>query len=126
VGTLVGTVAAIPTTGIGALVGSGVGAAHGPWIKLPGIGGGKKEGKDDKQKGDAKEEGESKGDGEMKDNVEDDDDVIPDPEALRKAADEVAKRQSQQKDTDKTGQQGERKKPRKLEVRSQKSVGTSA
>jgi hypothetical protein len=130
VGTLVGTVAAIPTTGVGALVGSGVGAAHGPWIKLPPIGGGKKKDEDKKEKSESKEEtedkSEGKGEGNVDVDVEDDDDVLPNPEALRKAADEVAKRQSQQKEPDKNGQQGERKKPRKLEVRSQRPVDAGA
>lgn len=36
VGTVLGAVAAVPTTGIGMLVGSGVGAIRGPWIKLGG------------------------------------------------------------------------------------------
>ncbi|EXJ80895.1 hypothetical protein A1O3_07183 [Capronia epimyces CBS 606.96] len=35
-GTVLGAIAAVPTTGIGMLVGSGVGAIHGPWIKLGG------------------------------------------------------------------------------------------
>ena len=40
VGSLVGGVTAIPTTGLGLLVGAGTGAIHGPWVKIPG----KKEG----------------------------------------------------------------------------------
>lgn len=35
VGTLVGGIAAVPTTGLGALIGAGTGAIHGPWVKLP-------------------------------------------------------------------------------------------
>jgi len=35
VGSLVGGVTAIPTTGLGALVGVGTGAIHGPWFKVP-------------------------------------------------------------------------------------------
>ena len=34
VGTLVGGVTAIPTTGLGLLIGAGTGAIHGPWVKL--------------------------------------------------------------------------------------------
>ncbi|KIW28754.1 uncharacterized protein PV07_04628 [Cladophialophora immunda] len=34
VGTVLGAIAAVPTTGLGMLIGSGVGAIHGPWIKL--------------------------------------------------------------------------------------------
>ena len=33
-GTLVGGVLAVPFTGLGGLVGAGVGALHGPWVKL--------------------------------------------------------------------------------------------
>ena len=36
VGTLVGGLVSIPTTGLGALIGSGVGAIHGPWITIGG------------------------------------------------------------------------------------------
>jgi hypothetical protein len=36
VGSIVGGVAAIPTTGLGLLVGAGTGAVHGPWIKIKG------------------------------------------------------------------------------------------
>lgn len=43
VGTVVGGVTSIPTTLLGGLVGGGVGAIHGPWIKLTGSGKGKKE-----------------------------------------------------------------------------------
>ncbi|ESZ92910.1 hypothetical protein SBOR_6683 [Sclerotinia borealis F-4128] len=39
VGTVVGGVASVPTTGLGLLAGMGTGAAHGPWFKLPKIGG---------------------------------------------------------------------------------------
>ncbi|KAK5946524.1 hypothetical protein PMZ80_000667 [Knufia obscura] len=35
-GTVLGAVTAVPTAGLGMLVGSGVGAIHGPWIKLGG------------------------------------------------------------------------------------------
>ncbi|TID26083.1 glycoside hydrolase family protein [Venturia nashicola] len=34
-GTVVGGVTAIPLTGLGALVGAGSGAIHGPWLKMP-------------------------------------------------------------------------------------------
>ena len=36
VGSIVGGVTAIPTTGLGLLVGAGTGAVHGPWVKMPG------------------------------------------------------------------------------------------
>jgi predicted lipid-binding transport protein (Tim44 family) len=35
VGTVVGGIVSVPTTGLGALIGSGVGAIHGPWIRIP-------------------------------------------------------------------------------------------
>jgi len=35
VGTLVGGVAAIPTTALGGAIGAGTGAIHGPWVKFP-------------------------------------------------------------------------------------------
>lgn len=34
VGSIVGGIAAIPTTGLGILIGAGTGAIHGPWVKL--------------------------------------------------------------------------------------------
>ncbi|KAI0128869.1 hypothetical protein BJ170DRAFT_349789 [Xylariales sp. AK1849] len=34
VGSIVGGVTAIPTTGLGILIGAGTGAIHGPWVKL--------------------------------------------------------------------------------------------
>ncbi|TGO09148.1 hypothetical protein BTUL_0177g00070 [Botrytis tulipae] len=39
VGSVVGGVVSVPTTGLGLLAGVGAGAAHGPWFKLPKIGG---------------------------------------------------------------------------------------
>jgi len=36
VGTVLGAVTAVPATGLGMLIGSGVGAIHGPWVKLGG------------------------------------------------------------------------------------------
>jgi hypothetical protein len=41
VGTLLGAILSVPTAGLGMLVGTGVGAIHGPWVKL----GGGKDGK---------------------------------------------------------------------------------
>jgi hypothetical protein len=146
VGTLVGGVAAIPTTGLGALVGGGVGACHGPWIKLPKLGGdgkegekdGKDGGKDKGEKKDSKEEdqqgeGDAAGEGDKQELSEEDlEGVMPDPEALRKAAEELtqANQKKQGGDSEQTkqgkssgvangkGQAKEKKKPRKLEVRS--------
>ncbi|ETS80002.1 hypothetical protein PFICI_07531 [Pestalotiopsis fici W106-1] len=56
VGSLVGGIAAIPTTGLGILIGAGTGAIHGPWVKLV---------KDTVQEEDEKaEKGEDSSDGE--------------------------------------------------------------
>ncbi|KAF2867039.1 hypothetical protein BDV95DRAFT_193868 [Massariosphaeria phaeospora] len=128
VGTVVGGLTAIPTTALGGLVGSGVGAFHGPFIKLPplpGMGKGKEGdkkagegGKGDKgKKGDDKD-GKSGKEGGGED-PEDDENAVPDPAALRKAADAVAEERTKQQ---KRGGP-ERKKPRKLEVRSGKQSG---
>ncbi|KAI4921488.1 hypothetical protein J4E85_008833 [Alternaria conjuncta] len=116
-GTLVGTVATIPTTAVGTLVGAGVGGVHGPWVKL---GGGKKDGKDKEKEGGEGGEGEDV-DGQMQDQMGGEEDGIPDPEALRRAADEFAQ---QRKANQENGggyaekkEKKEKKKPRKLEVR---------
>ncbi|TLD26783.1 hypothetical protein PspLS_04797 [Pyricularia sp. CBS 133598] len=53
VGTLVGGIVSIPTSALGALGGTAAGAIKGPFVKLPGMGGGDK----DKDKGDAEAEG---------------------------------------------------------------------
>lgn len=119
VGTLVGSVTAIPVTGLGALAGAGVGAVHGPWIKLGSLTGAGKGGdkKDDENK--EKKEGEE-ADQEIS---PDDDDAVPNPEALRQAADHLAEQREKQKAGDDTtaghdAPKKEKKKPRKLEVRS--------
>ncbi|KAF2746639.1 hypothetical protein M011DRAFT_494819 [Sporormia fimetaria CBS 119925] len=114
VGTVVGTVASIPTTGIGALAGMGVGAAHGPWIKLPPIGKGK-------DGGGEKDEGGEDGKEEELD-IEGDDSVVPDPNALRQAAEALDHAQAKPKSGEKGEKPKEKKKPRKLEVRSNKST----
>lgn len=49
VGTVVGGVASVPTTGLGLLAGAGVGAAHGPWFKIPKIGGEGEKGEGDEE-----------------------------------------------------------------------------
>jgi len=136
VGTLVGTVATIPTTAVGTLVGAGVGGVHGPWVKL----GGKKDKDKDKDKdgeaeAEAEGQGSGKGDGdddegeeeeeekaiedEMQEKARDETDGIPDPEALRRAADEVEQQRkvSEKTGNDDGGEAKERRKPRKIEVR---------
>jgi hypothetical protein len=126
VGTLVGTVTAIPATAVGGLAGVATGAVHGPWIKLGKIG-------KDGRMGDGKEKVE-KGP-EMEDNPEEDDDMVPNPEVLREAAGKIGNMNTsggQQGKKDGGGKENgdgpkkdggngeskEKKKPRKLEVRS--------
>ncbi|EMD85562.1 hypothetical protein COCC4DRAFT_151829 [Bipolaris maydis ATCC 48331] len=124
VGTLVGTVATIPTTAVGTLVGAGVGGVHGPWIKLGGKKGEEKNGDGSDAKKAEGEDGdesasEKKVDEEMEEHIGGEEDGIPDPEALRRAADEIS-RQRKEKEGGEGGDAGvrEKKKPRKLEVRS--------
>ncbi|KAF1964779.1 hypothetical protein BU23DRAFT_399607, partial [Bimuria novae-zelandiae CBS 107.79] len=115
VGTVVGGVTAIPMTGLGALTGAGVGAIHGPFIKLSNLAkGGGKDGKD----------GEKGGEQQTEEINPDDEDVVPNPEALRQAADSLAaEREKKGLETEpskngKGAEQTGKKKPRKLEVRS--------
>ncbi|KAG9188557.1 hypothetical protein G6011_02480 [Alternaria panax] len=123
VGTLVGTVATIPTTAVGTLVGAGVGGVHGPWVKL---GGGKKDDKDkDKDKdgqaegGESGEADEKEVEGQMQEQMGGEEDGIPDPEALRRAADEFAQQRKAKQGENGSGdaEKREKKKPRKIEVR---------
>ncbi|KAF2680735.1 hypothetical protein K458DRAFT_87207 [Lentithecium fluviatile CBS 122367] len=110
VGTVVGGLTTIPTTALGALVGSGVGVIHGPFIKLGSLAG--MGGKDEK------------GEGKEAQGSLDDDDAVPDPEALRQAADVLAQeREKQRRNSGAPQKEGKtqrtgRKKPRKLEIRS--------
>ena len=111
VGTLVGTVVSVPTTALGGLVGAGTGAIHGPWIKL---GGGSK-----KEAGSAEEQ-----------------DVVQVPQgAIDSGAVEVddktgqatvkdleALKQATAEHKPAKGDAGARKKPKKLEVRSNKQA----
>jgi len=122
VGTLVGTVATIPTTAVGTLVGAGVGGVHGPWVKLGGKKGEEKKGKDgedESQEGSKDDADEERAiEDEMKENVGGEEDGILDPEALRRAADDI----EQQKRSEEPKEGGSldtivRKKPRKIEVR---------
>ncbi|KAJ4349408.1 uncharacterized protein N0V89_008023 [Didymosphaeria variabile] len=125
VGTVVGGVTAIPVTGLGALAGAGVGAIHGPFIKLgnlaKGVGGG--DGKKDGKKGE--KQGEKKNGEQQAEEINpDDEDVVPNPQALRQAADALSEERA------KTGLESEpsanggdaskpgKKKPRKIEIRS--------
>ncbi|KAF2712825.1 hypothetical protein K504DRAFT_464869 [Pleomassaria siparia CBS 279.74] len=126
VGTVVGTVTAIPATGLGALAGAGVGVIHGPFIKLPKMGGGG--GKEDEKKGeDGKDDDDLPKEVQEGEEITEEDDIVPDPTALREAADAVAEerakqeRAKQEREKEKrgarNGEKGKRK-PRKIEVRS--------
>jgi hypothetical protein len=113
VGTVVGTVAAIPTTAIGGLAGVGVGAAHGPWIKLPPLGGDKKEEKVQLE------------DREATEGAEADESIVPNPDTLRQAADAVAAEREKRRPRKLSRQSTaadiptpEKRKPRKIEIRS--------
>ncbi|KAF7514315.1 hypothetical protein GJ744_000085 [Endocarpon pusillum] len=113
VGTLVGTVASVPTTALGGLVGAGTGAIHGPWIKLGG-GGKEKEGGPEEKVAQVPQEAIDSG------AVPVNDQTAKDPEAL-KGASSAAAGQADMVSADQkraTGDAGERKKPKKLEIRS--------
>ncbi|KAK7888571.1 hypothetical protein LTR67_008917 [Exophiala xenobiotica] len=98
VGTVLGAILAVPSTGLGMLVGSGVGAIHGPWVKL---GGGKEEPFEDA----------------------DPEKVV---DALEEETRKQAQGQPQQQSTGEKEKAKEkaRKKPPKLEVRSKKNTNT--
>jgi hypothetical protein len=102
VGTVVGTVTAVPATAVGGLVGAGVGLGHGSWIKLGKIGEGK-DGKDGKG-------------GEKTEEV-DVEDAVPNPEVLRKAAEDIKREREKGALVKEEGvekEEKERRKPRKL------------
>ena len=115
VGTVVGTVTAVPATAVGGLVGAGVGLGHGSWIKLGKIGGGgEKDGEG--EKGSEKEEKGGEQQGEKTEEV-DVEDAVPNPEVLRKAAEDIKRERekgglAQEKGGEK--EKKERRKPRKL------------
>ena len=122
VGTVVGTVTAVPATAVGGLVGAGVGLGHGSWIKLGKIGGGGgKDGEGDKE-GEKEKGGEQQGEKTGEVDVED---AVPNPEVLRKAAEDI-KREREKGGLAQEGggekEKKERKKPRKIEVRSKQQA----
>ena len=121
VGTLVGTVASVPTTLVGGLAGAGTGAIHGPWFRLDG---------GDSAKGKDSGEGEKlvqvpqeaidsgaalvdESTGQV---------TVKDSSALKDAPSMPAEVMSAGKKTTSTGNASEKKKPKKLEVRSKKST----
>lgn len=118
-GTLVGAVATVPGVLVGGLVGAGTGVIHGPWIKLGGKGTGKKE---EKVPAEALEDGSVVVDGKTG-RVE----KVVDEEGLRRARERAEK--MEREGGNGTGEGGgevkkERKKPKKLEVRSKPKVET--
>lgn len=105
-GTLVGAVATVPGVLVGGLIGAGTGVIHGPWIKLTKMAGGKSE---TKVPAEAVENGSvtvDKKTGVVK---------TVDEEGLKRARERAEKLEKEGGEEVKK----ERKKPRKLEVRSQ-------
>lgn len=116
VGTLVGTVTAVPATAVGGLVGAGVGLGHGSWIKLGKVGEGKGETKGEGGDENKENEGGEQQQGTAEEEV-DIEDAVPNPEVLRKAAEDIKKEREKGNLEPKGGEDGEkkeRKNPRKL------------
>ncbi|KAM0714467.1 hypothetical protein Q7P37_010254 [Cladosporium fusiforme] len=106
VGTVVGGVATVPSVLVGGLVGAGTGVIHGPWIKLMGKGGKDGKGEGEKVPTEAVENGSVVVDqktGKV---------TAKDEEGLRRARERAERAEAE------GGEMKERKKPRKLEVRS--------
>lgn len=98
-GTLIGAITAVPAAGLGMLVGSGVGAIHGPWIKL----GGKEQKFEDADPSEIV-------------------DAIQKGQDTQQAAEEVQGQNSTKVDAkqdNSTQPQPAKRKPKKLEIRSQ-------
>ncbi len=118
VGTLTGVVASVPTMALGGLVGAGTGVIHGPWIKL---GGGK--GKEDGGEEDLVQlPQEAIDNGAVEMDEKSGQVTVKDPEALKAAA-SAAAMVAAEKETPKEDA-GERRKPKKLEIRSNKQGAT--
>jgi hypothetical protein len=121
VGMVLGTVVSVPTGLVGTLVGAGTGAIHGPWIKLRGLGGG--DGKEEEKVVQVPQDAIDSGAVEI--NEKSGDVKVKDPSALEKALQWAqGLTQEQQKtegeDEPKRVEGGEKRKPKKLEVRSNK------
>jgi hypothetical protein len=115
VGTVVGGVASIPTTLLGGLVGSGVGAIHGPFIKF-GLGDGKK-GEVVQVPQEAIDNGAVKVD-------ETGQATVQNPELLRNAVSKPIV-ENQEGTTESQSSNDTRRKPKKIEIRS-KATNTTA
>jgi hypothetical protein len=120
-GVVLGTVVSVPTGLLGTLVGAGTGAIHGPWIKLRGLGGG--DGKEEEKVVQVPQEAIDSGAVEV--NEKSGDVKVKDPGALEKAL-QWAQGLTQEKEKTKgiddpnKSEGGEKRKPKKLEVRSNK------
>ena len=116
VGTLTGVVASVPTMALGGLVGAGTGVIHGPWIKL---GGGKKEeGGTEEEEQIVQVPQEAIDKGAVQVDEKSGQVTVKDHEALEAAA-SAAAMVSAEKETPVNGPGG-RRKPKKLEIRSNK------
>ena len=116
VGTLTGVVASVPTMALGGLVGAGTGVIHGPWIKL---GGGKKgEGGTEEEEQMVQLPQEAIDNGAVQIDENSGQVTVNDQEALQAAA-SAAAMVSAEKETP-TKEAGGRRKPKKLEIRSNK------
>ncbi|ETI24463.1 hypothetical protein G647_03832 [Cladophialophora carrionii CBS 160.54] len=100
VGTVLGAILSVPATGLGMLVGTGVGAIHGPWIKL----GGGKDGKVEEVPFEDADPGR----------------VVDALEAERKA--QLEKGAAPESAESTNGAEKPRRKPPKLEIRSKKGA----
>ena len=120
VGTLVGTVAAVPTTLVGGLVGAGTGAIHGPWFRLDG--GDSAKGKDGGEGAKLQQiPQEAIDSGAVAVNESTGQVTVKDSNALKDAPSIPAESlPAGQKSTN--GNASEKRKPKKLEVRSKKST----
>lgn len=119
VGTVVGTVATIPTTAVGTLVGAGVGSVKGPWIKL------NRDNNKDGKEGD-KKDGQNEGEAPAEGEGADEDEGVPDPQALREAADKIAEARKEGAGQSEAAEKKEKRKPRKLEVRSKSATAAAS
>lgn len=116
VGTLTGVVASVPTMALGGLVGAGTGVIHGPWIKLGG--GEKEEGGTEEEEQMVQVPQEAIDSGAVQIDEESGQVTVQDQEALEAAA-SAATMVSAEKGTP-TKDPGGRRKPKKLEIRSNK------
>jgi len=116
VGTLVGTAATIPTTLVGGLVGGGVGLFHGPWIKFGG-----KDGKEEV----VQVPQESIDNGAVLVDDKTGNVTVKDPAALKDAAAAAEQAAKVSAAAQKDHQPEEKRKPKKLEIRSNKQGGAA-